>query len=124
MALIGEELASDATLDKVLCICSGCRPIKTCMEGFADKWPSRSVVPAKSGMDFSQELSPFLFGDASLKYSGSAFLINLSLVDLVGFRMPHNAACLILILGEFLPIKVGQVGFEPWGDNSHDEMGR
>ena len=99
MALIGEELATDAMLDKVLCICPGCRPIKTCMEGFADECPSRSVVSAESGMDFSQELPPFLFGDTSLEYSGSAFLIKLSLVDLVGFRAPHNATCLIWSLG-------------------------
>ena len=62
------------------------------------------MVPAQSGMDFSQELPPFLFGDAPLEHSGSAFLIKLSLMDLVGFRAPHNAMCLILVLGEFLPI--------------------
>ena len=54
MALIGEELATDAMLDKVLCIFPGYRPIKTCTEGFADKCPSRSMVPAEFGMDFSQ----------------------------------------------------------------------
>ena len=62
------------------------------------------MVAAKSGMNFSQELPPFLFGDAPLEYSGCAFLIKLSLVDFVGFRAPHNAACLILVLREFLPI--------------------
>ena len=36
MTLIGEELATDAVLDKVLCVCSGCRPIETCTEGLAD----------------------------------------------------------------------------------------
>ena len=41
-------------------------------------------MTAESGMDFSQEIPPFLFGDAPLKDSGSAFLIKLSLVDLVG----------------------------------------
>ena len=62
------------------------------------------MVAAESSMNFGQELPPFLFGDASLVYSGSAFLIKLSLVDLVGLRAPHNAMCLVLILGEFLPI--------------------
>ena len=42
--------------------------------------------------------SPFLFGDAPLKDSGSAFFIQFSLVDLVGLRSPHYAACLILVL--------------------------
>ena len=28
VALIGKELATDIVLDKVLCVCSGCRPIK------------------------------------------------------------------------------------------------
>ena len=99
MALIDKELASDATLDKVLCICSGCRPIKTCTEGLAYKGPGCGVVAAESGMNFCQKFPPFLFGDAPLKDSGSAFLIQLSLVDLVGFRPLHYAACLILVLG-------------------------
>ena len=81
------------------------------------------MMTAQSGMYFSQEVPPLFFGDAPLKDSGSAFLIKLSLVDLVGFRAPHNAACLILVLGEFVPIKVGQKGFGPWGDNNHNEMG-
>ena len=93
MALIGEELATDAMLDKVLCICSGYRPIKTCPEGFADKCPSRSVVPTKSGKDFSQELPPFLFGDASLEHSSGTFLVELSLMDFVGLGMPYNTTC-------------------------------
>ena len=104
MALIGKKLATDALLDKVMCVCSGCRPIKTCTEGLADKCPSRSVVPAESGMDFSQELPPFLFGDASLEHSGRALLIEFPLMDLVGFRTSPDAMCFILVLGELLPI--------------------
>ena len=104
MALVGEKLAADAMLDKVLCVCSARRLVKTCMEGLAYKGPSCGVVTAEAGMNFSQELPPFLLGDTSLKYSGGAFLIKLSLMDFVGFGAPHNAACLILILGEFLPI--------------------
>ena len=61
------------------------------------------MVTAESGMNFRQKILPFLFGDAPLKDSGSAFLIKLSLVDFVGFGSPHYAACLILVLGEFLP---------------------
>ena len=69
-------------------------------------------------MDFSQEIPPFLFGDAPLKDSGSAFLIKLSLVDSVGFGSPHYAACLILVLGEFLPSEVGEEWFCPRGDEA------
>ena len=104
MALIGKELATDAVLDKVMCICPGCRPKKTCTEGFLNKCSSRSVVPAESGMYFSQELPSFLFGDASLEHSGGIFLIELSLMDFVGLGTPHNTTCLILVLGELLPI--------------------
>ena len=60
-------------------------------------------MTVESGMNFSQEVPPFLFGDAPLKDSGSAFLIKLSLMDLVGFRSPYYAAGLILVLGKFLP---------------------
>ena len=104
MALVCKKLATDATLDKVLCVCSGRRPVETCTEGLAYKGPSCGVVAAESSMNFSQKLPPLLFGDASLKYSGSAFLIKLSLVDIVGFRAPHNATCFILVLREFLPL--------------------
>ena len=124
MALVGEELASDATLDKVLCICSGRRPIETCTEGLTYKGPSCGVVTTETGMNFSQELPPLLLGDTSLKDSGSAFLVELSVMDLVGFRAPDNAVSLILILRELSPIKVGQEGFGPWGNDCHDEMGR
>ena len=99
MALVCKKLATDAMLDEVLCVCSGCRPVETCTEGLAYKGSSCGVVAAKSSMNFCQKLSSFLFGDAPLKYSDSAFLIKLSLVDLVGFRPPHYAACLILVLG-------------------------
>ena len=99
MALVCKKLATDATLDKVLCVCSGRRPVKTCTEGLAYKGPGCGVVAAKSSMNFCQKLPSFLFGDAPLKYSGSTFLIKLSLMDLVGFRSPHYAASVILVLG-------------------------
>ena len=63
-------------------------------------------MPAESGVNFSQEISPFLFGDTPLKDSGCAFLIEFSLMDLVGFRSPNDAAGLILVFGKFLPKQV------------------
>ena len=101
--MVCKKLATDATLNKVLCVCSGRRLVKTCTEGLAYKGPSCGVVAAESSMNLCQKLSSFLFGDAPLKYSSSAFLIKLSLVDLVGFRPPHNATCLVWVLREFLP---------------------
>ena len=44
MALVGEELASVAMLDKVMCVCPGRRPIETCTEGLAYKGLSRGMV--------------------------------------------------------------------------------
>ena len=60
-------------------------------------------MTVESGMNFSQEVPPFLFGDAPLKDSGSAFLIKLSFMDFIGFRSPHYAACLVLVVGKLLP---------------------
>src|SRR4051812_19823434 len=100
MDLIGERLASDTMLDKVLCICSGRRPKETCTEGFTYKGPSRGVETAETSVDFGQELPSLFFGDTSLKDSGSAFLVEFSIMDLVGFRGPNNVASLILILRE------------------------
>ena len=85
MALVGEKLASDTTLDMVLCICSGRRLIETCTEGLTYKGPSRGMVTTETGMNFNQELPSLFFGDTSLKYSSSAFLVELSFMDLVGF---------------------------------------
>ena len=73
------------------------------MEGRAYKGPGCGMVPAESGMNFSQKISPFLFGDTPLKDSGCAFLIKLSLMDLIGFRSQYYAAGLILVLRKFLP---------------------
>jgi hypothetical protein len=81
------------------------------------------VVPAESGMNFSQKVLPFLFRDTPLKDSGGDFLIKLSFVDFIGFRSPHYVACLILVLGEFLPSKVGEEWFFPWGDDGHYYVG-
>ena len=66
VALIGEELTTEAVLDKVLCVCSGRRPIETCTKGLAYKGPGCGVVASESGMDFCQKLLPFLFGEAPL----------------------------------------------------------
>ena len=102
--MICKELATGATLDQVLCVCPGRRPIKTCTEGLAYKGSGCGVVAAESGVNLCRKHPPFLFGDAPSKDSGSAFFIQLSLVDPVGFRSPDYAACLILVLGKFLPI--------------------
>ena len=107
MGLVCKKLATDATLDKVMCVCSGRRPVEPCTEGLAYKGPTCGVVTTESSMNFFQKLPSFLFGDAPLKDSGSAFLIKLSLVDLVGFRPPHYAACLILVL---VPTWLGRPG--------------
>ena len=97
--MVCKKLATDTMLYQMLCICPGRRPIKTCTEGLAYKGLGYCMVAAVSGMDFCQKLPPFLFGDAPLKDSGCDFLIKLSLMDLVGFRSPHYAASLILVLG-------------------------
>ena len=76
---------------------------KACTESLANKGLSSGVVTTESGMNFSQKVPPFLFGDAPLKDSGSAFLIKLSLMDFIGFRAPYYAASLILVFGKFLP---------------------
>ena len=124
VALVGEELATDAMLDEVLCVCSGRLPIKSYTEGLTNKGPSCGVMATKASMDFIQELSSLLFGDTSLKNSSSTFLVEFSFMNLVGFRASNDAMSLILVLRELPPIKVGQEGFGPWGDYRHDCMGR
>ena len=81
-------------------------------------------MTTETSVNFSQELPPLFLGDTSLEYSGSAFLVEFSVRNLVGFQAPNNAASLILILGEFSPIKIGQEGFGPWGNDCHDKMAR
>ena len=62
------------------------------------------MEPAQSGMDFSQELLPFLFGDAPLEHFGRTFLIEFPFMDFLSFRTSDDAVCFILVFGEFLPI--------------------
>ena len=112
--MVGEELASHATLDKVPCTYSGRRLIKPCTKGLANKGPSYNMVTAESGMNFRQELPPLFLGDTSLKNSDNPFLIELSVMNHVGLRTPDNAAGLILILGKLLlrgrPRRVRSIG--------------
>ena len=105
--MVCKKLATDTFMDQVLSVRPGRRPIKACTESLANKGPSSGVATIESGMNFSQKVPPFLFGDAPLKDSGSAFLIKLSLMDSIGFGSPHYAAGLVLVLREFLPSKVG-----------------
>ena len=80
-------------------------------------------MTAESSMNFSQELSSLVFGDTSLKDPGSTFLVEFSFMNFVGFRASNDATCLILVIRELSPIKVGQEGFGPWSDYHHDYMG-
>ena len=67
---------------------------KSYTEGLAYKGPGCSMVAAESGVNFCQNLPPFLFGDAPLKYSRSAFLIKLSLgVKTGGSRVGGPELC-------------------------------
>ena len=109
--MVGEELASDATLDKVLCICSGRQPIKPYTEGLANKGLSCGVVPAGTGMNLSRELLPLLLRDTSLKDFGRAFLIEIFVMNLVGLRTSDNAMGLILVLRKLLSVsKLADLG--------------
>ena len=72
--MVGKELASDAMLNKVLCVCSGRRPKETCTESLTYKGPSCGVVTAEASMDFGQELSSLFFGDTSLNTPVALFL--------------------------------------------------
>ena len=121
--MICKELVIGAMLDQVLCICPGRWPIESCTVGLAYKSPGCGMMTAESGVNFCQKIPPFLFGDAPLKDSGSAFLIKLSLMDFIGFRSPHYAACLILVFWEFLPSEVGEEWFCPRGDDDHYYVG-
>ena len=107
MTLIGEQLASDATLYKCLCICSGCGLKETCTEGLTYEGPSCGVMDTETSMYFGQELPSLLFGDTSLKNSSGTFLVEFSFMNFVGFRASDYVTGLILVIRELPPIKVG-----------------
>ena len=83
--MVCKKLATDAFMDQVLSVRPGRRPIKAYTESLAYKGPGCGMMATESGMNFSQQVLPFLFGYTSLKDSGSTFLVELSVVDLVGF---------------------------------------
>ena len=122
MALIGKKLASDTVLYKGLCICSGLGPKETYTEGLAYEGLSCGVMATEASMYFGQELPSLLFGCTSLKNASSTFLVEFSFVNFVGFGALNYATGLVLVIRELLPIKVGQEGFGPWGNDCHDEM--
>ena len=75
MALICEELASNAMLDQCLGISAGSGPEEPCWESFADQRPSCRVVTAHASVNLGQKLPSLLFGYTSLEDASSAFLI-------------------------------------------------
>src|SRR4051812_32889337 len=61
VALVCKKLETDASLDQVLSICPGRRPIEACTKSLAyNNGPSCSVMTTESGMNFSQQVPPFL----------------------------------------------------------------
>ena len=105
--MVCKKLATDTMLDQMMRICLGRLPIETCTEGLAYKGLGCGVVAAESSIDFCQKLPPFLFGDAPLKDSDSAFLIKLSLMDFIGIV----ALCSVPHFGpRVVPVWLGRAG--------------
>ena len=65
------------------------------------------MMAAQTTMYFHQELSSLLFRDAPLENSGSALLVQFTLMNFVGFKTLNYVTGLILIIRKLLPIKVG-----------------
>ena len=97
---------------------------KTRVEGFTYKGPGCGMMSAKTSVYFRQELSSLFFGDTSSKDSGSTFLVQFSFMNFVGFRMSNDATGLSLVLRELIPSEVGKERLGPWGNYSHNFMGR
>ena len=121
---LAKKLATNAALHEVLCFCPGCGPKETCAEGFAYKGLGCAMMATKTSVYFSQELPSLIFGNTSLKDPGGTFLVQFSIMNFVGFRTSNDATGLSLILKELIPSEVGKERLGPWGNYSHNFMGR
>jgi hypothetical protein len=52
----GEKLTSVTTVDQLLCIGHGRRPVETCSESFADQGPRGGVIAASTTVNFMEQL--------------------------------------------------------------------
>jgi hypothetical protein len=64
-------------------------------------------------VDITQDFAAFFGGDASLKYSGDAALVELVVDDGEGLAAAHDHACFCLVHWQGLPLKVAHVRFRP-----------
>jgi hypothetical protein len=62
--LLGVELVCLAGLHQLDGILERCRPVKSVPKGFTDQHAGRCMVPALASMDFCEQITALLLGDA------------------------------------------------------------
>jgi hypothetical protein len=62
--LLGVKLTRLAGLYQLDGILESCRPIKSVPKGFSDQRAGRCMVPGLTSMNFCEQLTTFLLGDA------------------------------------------------------------
>jgi hypothetical protein len=59
----GKKLTSVTTVDQLLCISHGRRPVETYSESFADQGPRGGVIAASTTMNFMDQLNTSFLSD-------------------------------------------------------------
>ena len=113
MRLARVFLAPDARTDEFDCVGMRCRPVEAVPEGFGYYRACACMVAAVPCVYVAQDLASFFGGDAPLKHSGDAALIELLVDDGEGLASAHDHTGLRFIHGQDLPLEVVDVRLRP-----------
>ena len=100
MALVSENLTSNAFLKKCSGVYSGRWPRKSGLEGLAYQGPSCGVMAAHAGVDFHKDLSSFFLRYTSLVDAHDALLVEFAFIELISLGSSNDPSCFNLVLGK------------------------
>jgi hypothetical protein len=81
MYTLGEKLTSVATVDQLLCIGHGGRPVETYSESFADQGPRGGVIAASTTVDFMQQLNTYFLSNTLHQNFNLCIFVHQDIVD-------------------------------------------
>jgi hypothetical protein len=113
MRLRGEPLTCIATLDDVLGVVEGRKPVEPRSKSLGNEGSTAGMMPACSFMNILKKGDPVLGCYASLENPYGAALVELSVDYREGLGMPHDLSMMDGVFWELASHQVGQVWLRP-----------
>jgi hypothetical protein len=88
--LLGVEVTRLAGLHQLDCILESCRPVKSVLKDFTDQRAGRCVVPTFASMNFCEQLTAILPGNASHYDAIDAMSVEMPFYQLVSLSQTGN----------------------------------